>query len=62
MRIRMLKPFNALKAGQELEQTDGVAELWIACGRAERLVPPETVTITPAAKRKRIKKPAVEAV
>lgn len=45
MKIKMLKPFRALKAGKVLEQTDGVAELWIHCGRAERMVPEPTVTV-----------------
>jgi hypothetical protein len=53
----MLKPFNALKAGQVLDQTDGVAELWIHCGRAERMVPEETVTVV---KRQKTKRPEVE--
>jgi hypothetical protein len=43
----MLKPFNALKAGTVLEQTDGVAELWIHCGRAERMVPEPVIAVTP---------------
>jgi hypothetical protein len=47
MKIRMLKPFNALKAGTVLEQTDGVAELWIHCGRAERMVPEPVIAVTP---------------
>lgn len=39
MRIRMLRPRNALKAGQEAEVPDGVAEMWIHSGVAERMVP-----------------------
>jgi hypothetical protein len=41
----MLKPFRALNAGKVLDQTDGVAELWIHCGRAERMIPETTVTV-----------------
>lgn len=52
MRIRMLKPFNALKAGQVLEQTDGVAEMWIHRGRAERMVPEETLEVTTTPRRR----------
>lgn len=53
MRIKMLKPFNALKAGQVLEQTDGVAELWIHCGRAERMVPEPVAMVSMPKKRRR---------
>lgn len=53
MRIRMLKPFNALKAGVELEQTDGVAEMWIHSGRAERMVPEPTVEVVQQPPRRR---------
>ena len=45
MKVRMLKPFNALKAGVVADVGDGVAEFWIQCGRAERLVPPETIEV-----------------
>lgn len=45
VRIKMLKPFRALKAGTVLEQTDGVAEMWIRSGRAERMVPEEVVEV-----------------
>ena len=45
MRIRMLKPFRALKVGVILDQADGVAEMWINCGRAERMVPEATLGI-----------------
>jgi len=50
MKIRMLKPFNALKAGTILDQSDGVAEMWIQCGRAERMVP-ETPAVEATVKR-----------
>ena len=47
IRIKMLKPFNALKAGTILEQSDGVAEMWIHSGRAERMVPePPALDVT----------------
>jgi hypothetical protein len=49
----MLKPFRALKAGKVLEQTDGVAEMWIHCGRAERMVPEPTVTVDANPRRRR---------
>lgn len=52
MKIRMLKPFNALKAGQVLEQTDGVAELWIHRGRAERMVPEQVIEVATVPKRR----------
>jgi len=59
IKIRMLKPFNALKAGQVLDQTDGVAEFWIQSGRAERLVPPEKVQVThkKASRKKKVPVP-----
>ncbi len=53
MRIRMLKPFNALKAGVVLEQTDGVAEMWIHSGRAERMVPEQVVEVADSSPRRR---------
>jgi len=52
VKIKMLKPFNALKAGQVLEQTDGVAEMWIHCGRAERMVPENTLDVEVIPKRR----------
>jgi len=49
MKIRMLKPRNALKVGVVAEVPDGVAEMWIQRGVAKRMVPvdvaPETVVI-----------------
>ncbi len=45
MQIKMLKPFRALKVGAVLEQADGVAEMWIHSGRAERMVPPPMVEV-----------------
>jgi hypothetical protein len=51
----MLKPFNALRAGKVLEQTDGVAEMWIRCGRAERMVPDEVLDIVQEVARQPMK-------
>ncbi len=48
IRIRMLKPRNALKSGHIFEQTDGVAEMWINSGVAERIVPQRMVPDPPA--------------
>ncbi len=45
MRIRMLKPRNALKAGRVATVADGVAEMWIHSGVAERMVPAHTVDV-----------------
>ncbi len=45
MRIRMLKPRNALKAGQVVTVADGVAEMWIHSGVAKRMVPQHTVDV-----------------
>lgn len=49
MRVKMLKPRNALKAGQMADLPDGVAEMWIHRGVAKRMVPedvaPESVVI-----------------
>jgi len=56
IRIKMLKPFQALKEGQVLDQTDGVAELWIHNSRAERMVPVETVEVKTAPKQRRHRK------
>ena len=56
MRITMLKPFRALKVGAVLEQTDGVAEMWIRSGRAERMVPEETVEVAVTSGRRRQRK------
>ena len=53
MQIKMLKPFRALKAGVVLEQTDGVAEMWIRSGRAERMVPPPVVEVEVSAQPQR---------
>ena len=46
MRIRMLKPRNALKAGSVATVADGVAEMWIHSGVAERMVPQHAVDVT----------------
>jgi len=51
MRIRMLKPRNALKAGKVAEVPDGVAEMWIHSGVAERMVPTPMVEISRHPKR-----------
>ena len=48
MQVRMLRPFNALKPGQVAEVGDGVAEFWIQCGRAQRMVPTETIEVRPS--------------
>ena len=56
MRIKMLKPFRALKVGQVLEQTDGVAEFWINQGRAERMVPDTIVEVAARKPRGRPRK------
>ncbi len=56
MQIRMLQPFNALKAGVVLQQTDGVAEMWIQCGRAERMVPDEVLTVMEEVQRQPVKR------
>ena len=39
MKIRMLRPRNALKVGRVADVPDGVAEMWIHSGVAERMVP-----------------------
>ncbi len=46
MQIRMLKPRNALKVGRVAEVPDGVAEMWIHSGVAERMVPQHDVDVT----------------
>ena len=54
MRVRMLKPRNALKAGSVTTVGGGVGEMWIASGVAERMVPEKPgveVTITRHPKR-----------
>ncbi len=48
MRVKMLRSFNALKVGQTAEVGDGVAEFWIQCGRAQRMVPTETIEVRPS--------------
>jgi hypothetical protein len=62
MRIRMLKPFRALKAGVVLKQTDGVAEMWIHSGRAERMVPEETVDVAVTSEPRRQRRKRREAL
>ncbi len=48
IRIRMLKPRNALRVGKILDQDDGVAEMWIASRVAERVLPERMVPDPPA--------------
>lgn len=51
MKVKMLKPRNALKAGQEATLPGGVAKMWIRQGVCERMVPETVVTIMGAPKR-----------
>ena len=53
MRITMLKQWRALKIGQTYEIPNGVADLWILQGRAERMVAPLGVQVKQRARRSR---------
>ena len=46
MRVQIRRQIRALRPGDIIDVGDGVAELWIRYGWADRLVPPTPIEVT----------------
>lgn len=45
IRVQLRRQIRKLRLGDILEVPDGVGELWLRYGWAERLVPPQTIEV-----------------